>query len=87
MKINFWIVLFISIVAVAGLESTIYFKMQADRLFYQRRVLQKTNYELQNQIEELERKVWKLENPSGEFSGKLEQMKFGTTYEIVNALK
>lgn len=86
MKMNFWVVLFISIVAVAGLEGTIFFK-QADRLFYQRRILQKTTYELRNQIEELERKVRKLENPSGELSGKLEQMQFGTTYEIVNAMK
>lgn len=83
---KFLSVAFISIVAVCGLEGTIFFKMEADRLLYQRKVLLKSVSSLNSQIDELNAKIRRLENKDEDFGGKLEQMEF-ETFAIFNAAK
>lgn len=85
MKMNFWIVLFISIVAVAGLESTIFFKIQADKLHHRNKVLWEEVSALEHEKGALLKELEKYEKTS-QNGGSLETLDF-QTWEIFNAAK
>lgn len=86
MKIKFWMLLFISIVAVAGLESTIFFKIQADRFRHRNKVLWEEVSALEHEKGALLKELEKYEKHSR--TGSLERMELDVrTFEIFNAAK
>lgn len=86
MKMKFWIFAFVSVVAVVSLESTIFFKIQADRCRHRNKVLWEEVSALEHEKGALLKELEKYEKHSR--TGNLERMELDVrTFEIFNAAK